>query len=78
MTEIQTFQMFFSVFDKKSGNFPALLVATKNVFDKTSEHCPALYIQKRSLICGEEETCYNKEDAMSHCVGLLVNRLAVV
>lgn len=70
--------MFFSVFDKKSGHFPALLVATKNAFDKTSGHCPTLYIQKHGLICGEEETCYNKEDAMSRYVGLLVNRLTVV
>lgn len=29
-------------------------------------------------VCGGEEAHYNKKDAMSHYVGLLVNRLAAV
>lgn len=29
-------------------------------------------------VCGGDETCCNKEDAMSHYVGLLANRLAAV
>ena len=76
-SQAQTSKCFLSVFDKMSGNFPALLVVTI-FFDKTSGHCSALYIQMHGQICGEEETCYYEEDAMSHYVGLLVNRLAVV